>query len=229
MTAAAAGLTAISSMATRDVLAELAAMYRRSGADIALEAVAGVEAARRIRTGEAFDVAILADEAMASLESEGRVVRGSRVAVAASEVAVAVREGVALPDIGSEAGVRDAVLAASRIGYSTGPSGTYLMRLFEGWGIAESIRSRIVQAPPGVPVGKLVASGEVDIGFQQLSELVHLPGIRVVGTLPAPIRITTIFSGGLCATSIQPSAARAWLSFIATQGEDVKRRHGMEP
>ena len=218
-------------MATREVLAELAGLYRRkAGSGVAIESIGGVEAARRIRAGEPFDVAVLADEAMSALESEGRVVRGTRVAVATSGVAVAVRAGVAPPDIGTQDAVRKAILQASSIGYSTGPSGVHLARLFERWGIAEAIKSRTVQPPPGVPVASLVASGQVEIGFQQFSELVHQAGIDVVGTLPPEIQVTTTFSAGLCATSTQHEAARAWLVFITSpQSDDVKRRHGMEP
>ena len=218
-------------MATREVLADLARSYRsKSGTVVTIESVGGVEAARRIRAGEAFDIAVLADEALVSLESEGRVVAGTRAGMAASGVAVAVRAGAPLPDIRTGDAVRKAVLEASSIGCSTGPSGVQLGRLFERWGIAEAISSRIVQAPPGVAVATLVASGQVEIGFQQLSELVHMPGIEVVGALPPEIQVTTIFSAGVCATSRHQEAARAWLSFIASlESGDAKRRHGMEP
>ena len=218
-------------MATREVLADLARAYRsKSGTVVTIESVGGVEAARRIRAGEPFDIAILADEAMVSLESEGRVIAGTRAGMAASGVAVAVRAGAPLPDIRTGDAVRKAVLDASSIGYSTGPSGVHLARLFEGWGIADTIRSRVVQAPPGVPVGTLVASGQVEIGFQQLSELVHMAGIEVVGALPPGIQVTTIFSAGVCATSSQREGASAWLTFIASpENDEAKRRHGMEP
>jgi molybdate transport system substrate-binding protein len=231
VTASGTKLTGISSMATREVLADLAAAYRSaSGIEVAIESVGGVDAARRIRAGESFDMAVLSDDVIGSLESESRVVPGTRVAVAASGVAVAVRAGAPLPDIGSGDAVRRALLEASGIGYSTGPSGTHLARLFERWGIAETIRSRIVQAPPGVAVATLVASGQVQIGFQQLSELIHKPGIHVVGVLPPEIQVTTLFSAGVCATSTQAEAARAWLAFIASpESEGAKRRHGMEP
>lgn len=224
-------VAALSSMATRDVLADLAEAWRhKAGVDIALQSIGGVDAARRVRAGEAFDVVILADDALAALESEGRVIAGSRVGVAASGIAVAVRAGATTPDIGTEEGVRLAVLAAMSIGYSTGPSGVQLARLFERWGIADAIRSRLVQPPPGTAVGTLVASGQVEIGFQQLSELVHLSGIRVVGMLPPGIQVTTLFSGAVCAASVAPEAARAWLAFIAShEAADAKRRHGMEP
>ena len=126
--------------------------------------------------------------------------------------------------------LKSAVLAASSLGYSTGPSGVELAKLFERWGIADAIKARIVQAPPGVPVGSLVADGKVELGFQQLSELMHLPGIDVVGPLPAPVQIITTFSAGLSATSTQPEAVQAMLDFmISPAAAEAKRRNGMEP
>ena len=132
--------------------------------------------------------------------------------------------------IESEAAVRDAILAARSIGYSTGPSGSHLTRLFERWGIAETIAPRIVQAPPGVAVGSLIASGEVELGFQQLSELMHLPGIDVIGPLPPAIQSVTTFSAALCATSVHADAARAFMAFLASvQTASAKLAQGMEP
>jgi len=122
------------------------------------------------------------------------------------------------------------VLAARSIGVSTGPSGAALIRLFERWGIAPEVRGRTVTAPPGVPVGTLVGSGDVELGFQQLSELIHLGGIDVLGMLPPPIQIVTTFSAAVGAAARQPEAARALLAFLAsTATADAKRRHGMEP
>ncbi len=224
-------ITGISSMATRGVLAELASAYaQRSGHEVAIEAVGGVDAARRVQAGEAFDAVFLAADAIDKLITSGPVRAGSRVDLVRSAVAVAVREGAPRPDLGSEAAVRQAVQAAHSISYSTGPSGVYLTQLFARWGIADEIRRRLVQAPPGVPVGSLVARGEVELGFQQLSELMHVDGITVVGTLPADISFITTFSGAVCATSAQPDAARALLDFLAApETAAVKRRHGMDP
>ena len=221
----------ISSMATKQVLADLIALYRQAHPDtvIELESVGGVDAAKRVQAGEAFDIVALASNAVAQLTTDGKVVAGSTVDVVRSGVALAVRRGAPHPDIGSEAAVKQAVLAARTLGYSTGPSGVQLAKLFERWGIAEQIKDRIVTAPPGVPVGSLVAQGEVELGFQQLSELMSLEGIDVLGPLPAQIQIITTFSAGLATASTQPEAVRALLAFLVSPATaPTKQRNGME-
>ncbi|HEX9812261.1 MAG TPA: substrate-binding domain-containing protein [Burkholderiales bacterium] len=226
-----ARISGISSMATRRVLAELAGAYRqRSSVVVVFESVGGVDAAKRVQAGEPFDVVVLAADAIDELVAAGRVVADSKADLVRSPVAIAVRKGSPRPDIGSEDALRRAVLSARSLGYSTGPSGAALTKLFERWGIADAVRSRIVRAPPGVPVGQLVANGEVELGFQQHSELMHVNGIDVLGPMPASIEIVTTFSGGLCVTSIQPEAVRALLAFMRSPAAvDAKRRHGMEP
>ena len=218
-------------MATRQVLAELVSAYgQRAPGGIAIEAVGGVDAARRVQAGEAFDVVVLASDAIDKLIASGHLRPGSRVDLVRSGVAVAVRAGAALPDLSSEAAVRAAVLAAPSVSCSTGPSGVALGQLFERWGIAAEIAGRMVQAPPGVPVGALVARGEVALGFQQLSELLHVEGISVAGPLPPAIQIVTTFSAGIPVGTARADEVRALLDFMASpEADDAKRRQGMEP
>ena len=220
----------ISSMATRQLLAELVASYQEVVlCDIAIEAVGGVDAAKRVRAGEPFDVVVLSSEAIDQLIATGHIDPASKVNLVNSGVAVAVKAGTIAPDISSEAALKAAVLAAKTISYSTGPSGVAIANLFERWGIAEQIASRVVQAAPGVPVGSLVAKGEVELGFQQLSELIHLEGIHSVGPLPPEIQITTTFSAGVCTTSKQAAAVRDLLAFMTSPDAiPAKLRQGME-
>ncbi|WP_118178389.1 substrate-binding domain-containing protein [Paraburkholderia phosphatilytica] len=227
----AATIRGISSMATRHVLTELTGNFQaQSGQPVAIESVGGVDAARRVSHGEPFDFVALASDAIDKLAAAGHLDASTRVDVARSGVAIAIKAGTPRPDATSENGVRDAVLAARSIGYSTGPSGAHLTRLFERWGIAGTIAPRIVQAQPGVPVATLIARGEVELGFQQLSELVNMPGIDIVGPLPDGIQLLTVFSAALTHTSQHADAARAFLAFLAsTDTAAVKLRHGMEP
>ncbi len=224
-------ITGISSMAMRAVLGELCDAYeRKSGQQVAVVAVGGVDAARRIADGEAFDFVVLSADAIERLAAGGYVDPESRTDLARSGVAIAVAAGAPRPDVGSEAALRDAVLRARSIGYSTGPSGAHVVSLFQRWGIANVIAPRFVQAPPGAPVGMLVARGDVELGFQQLSELMHVAGIDVVGPLPPEIQVATVFSAAACTVSKRGAAARALLAFLASPEADaVKRAQGMEP
>lgn len=221
----------LSSMATREVLSELIARYEQDhGQKVVLESGGGVDVARRVQAGEAVDVVVLAGAAIDKLMLDGRLLQGSRVDIARSGIGMAVRAGAARPDIGSGEAVKAAVLAARSLGYSTGPSGNYLVQLFERWGITAQVAARIVQAPPGVPVASLVASGEVALGFQQLSELMHVPGIEVLGALPDEIQSITVFCGGLSAGSARAAPARELLAFLSDDAAAAsKRAHGLEP
>ena len=224
-------LKLLSSMATRELLAELAKGCERDlSQSVVSEAAGGVDVAKRVQAGELVDIVALAANVIDKLISEGRLLTGSRVDLVKSGIGVAVRTGARRFDISSENAVRDAVAAASTLSYSTGPSGLYLQQLFERWGILQTIQRRIVVPPPGVPVGSLVAKGQCELGFQQMSELINLAGIDVLGSLPDSIQMLTVFSAGISTTSQSPDAARRVLSYMASPATaDLKRRLGMEP
>ena len=217
-------------MATRQLLTQLCARWEDLSRGAArFESVGGVDAARRVQAGEAFDVVVLASDAIDKLLAAGCLVSGSRVDLVRSGTSVAVPAGAPWPDISSEDAVRSAVLAARSVSYSTGPSGVALAQLFERWGVADAIRDRLVMPPPGTPVGALLARGEVALGFQQLSELIHVPGIAIVGSLPPAIAIDTVFSGAVCQGTLRAADVRALLAFMASpETASVKREQGMQ-
>lgn len=224
-------LTLISSMATKALLADLVAEYARRNPEVAVSvtSVGGVDAAKRVVAGEAFDIVALASDAIEKLAASGHVQGGTRVDMVRSAVAVAIPAGASRPDLSTEAALKAAVLAAPTLGYSTGPSGVQLARLFERWGIAAEIAPRIVTPPPGVSVGSLVAKGEVALGFQQRSEMMGVDGIEVIGGLPEAVQIVTTFSAARASVSTQSEAVQAFLQFLASPDTaDLKRRHGME-
>ena len=218
-------------MATRLVLAELVdGFQQRTGIRAVIESVGGVDAAKRVQAGEAFDFVVLASDAIDKLVASGHVRAGSKVDFARSGIAVAVRADAPQPDISTEAALREAVRAAQSVSYSTGPSGVAVAKLFERWGMTQEIQSRLVQAPPGVPVGGLVARGEVALGFQQLSELMHLEGIVVLGPLPVAIQVTTTFSAGVCTGSLQAGAVQAlWAYLRSADAAAALLSNGMSP
>lgn len=223
-------LKLLSSMATRELLNDLTAQYERSaGQPVTAEAAGGVDVAKRVRAGESVDVVVLSNTATDSLIAAGSLLPDSRIDLVRSGVAIAVRTGASQPDVASAEAVKRAVLNAKTLSYSTGPSGVYLEKLFERWGILQEIRGRIVVPPPGIPVGSLVASGAVELGFQQLSELMTLPGIEVIGPLPPEIQTITVFSGGVSSGCDRPELGRALLDYLASPSTAaVKRQFGME-
>lgn len=225
-------ITGISSMATRQILAELSGAYRqKTGRSVAIESVGGVDAAKRVRAGEKFDVVVLADDAMKKLEAEGFLKSGSRAGFAQSPIAIAVRSGTSRPDLTSEATIKAAVLTAQSVGYSTGPSGTHVLKLLEKWSIDPKNSSKVIQAPPGVPVAELIARGEVELGFQQMSEFLDFKEkLEVAGLLPPEIQSVTLFACGVAAQTDNVAGARDLVGYLTSAETDVaKRRHGMEP
>jgi len=188
----------------------------------------------RLARGEAADVVILDGGAADELGRRGLLRADSKIDLARSLIGMVVRAGAAKPDIGSVEGLRSTLLAAKSIAYSDSGSGTYLSTtLFPKLGVADQIagKSRKVRGPPsGEPVAQVVARGEAEIGFQQVSELIHVPGISFVGPLPAEVQPMIFFSGALTSTAGQPEAAVALIRFLASsEAASVISKAGLMP
>ena len=224
-------ITGLSSMATRRILADLARDYESdNGIEVDIRSMGGVEAAKLARAGEPVDFVVLAKKVMQGLEAEGWVAPGSIEDFARSEIAIAAPAGSPGLAIGSEQAVRQTILEARRVCYSTGPSGDHLRALCEKWDFVESVLKHALVAPPGTPVASLVARGDADLGFQQLSELIGQPGIKVLGPLPPEIQSVTVFSAGVASRAAAPETARVFVAYLASADADAaKRRHGMTP
>jgi molybdate transport system substrate-binding protein len=186
--------------------------------------------AKRISGGEVVDIVLIAAPNIDKLIAEGKLVSGSRTDFAKSGVGMAVRTGLPKPDISSAEAVKRAVLAANSVAYSSGPSGFHVADLFKRMGIADQIKGKVRQPPSGVQVGELVARGEADLGFQQISELLHVKGIDYLGPLPPEIQNITIYSAGLHAAAPAPDAAKALVkSLTSPQALPILKKIGMEP
>jgi molybdate transport system substrate-binding protein len=174
----------------------------------------------RLARGETADIVILDGGAADELVKRGVVRAGSKVDLARSQIGMVVRSGAAIPDIGSVEAFRKMLLAVKSIGYSDSASGTYLSTtLFAKLGIAEQVagKSRKVRGPPsGEPVAAVVARGEVEVGFQQVSELIHVPGVSFVGAIPAELQPGHSFAGAITSTARRPDAALALLRFLTS-------------
>lgn len=224
-------LRALTSMAPREVLVEAAALYRREAATrIEVQSAGGIDVARRIATGEAVDIVVLASDAIDKLIAAEKLLSAGRIDLMASDIAIGVPAGSSLPDVSDEQALQTLLLEAESVSYSTGPSGQYLERLFERWGIVDQIRERIIIAPPGVPVAALIATGKAALGFQQLSELISVPGVAVAGLLPAAVQLRTTFCAGISPACEDFDEARRFLRFAASDAlNETKKRLGMAP
>ncbi|MFF7456573.1 substrate-binding domain-containing protein [Kitasatospora sp. NPDC008115] len=219
----------LSSMATRPVLADLSEHLRHTcGIPVRFESAGGVEVARRVREGAGADLLVLAAGALAELAEEGHLLGGTARPLWVSQVVAAVPDGAPVPALDSESDLRAALLSATGIAYSTGPSGTALVELITRLGLTGTLSGRLVQAPAGVPAGSLLPSGRADLAFQQRSELTDLPGVVVVGPLPGDTAISSVFSGGVLASSGRADRAREVLDLLGSDAASgIARARGM--
>jgi molybdate transport system substrate-binding protein len=184
----------------------------------------------RINGGEVADIVILGAPTIDKLIAEGKLAAGSRADIAKSGIGIAVRFGLPKPDISSSDAVKNAMLAANSIAYSTGPSGIYIADLVKKMGIADQVKEKMKQTKSGVPVGEVLARGEADLGFQQVSELQHVKEIQFVGPLPPDIQTVTVYSAGMHNAAAAPDAAKALVKFLKTPEAALAiKKMGMEP
>jgi molybdate transport system substrate-binding protein len=215
----------------REFYAELVPQFEKAtGHKVATVWGGNVDVVKRVGGGESVDLVIMSRDALEELIRLGKIVPDSRVDVAKSGVGVAVRAGAPKPDISSGEAVKKALLAAKSIAYSSGPSGVYMAGLIQRMGIADEVKSKIKQIPPGEAVGDLIARGEAEIGFHQVSELLPVKGIDIVGPLPPDIQQITVFSAGLHVGAKEADAAKALIAFLTTPAAaTVIKKHGMDP
>jgi molybdate transport system substrate-binding protein len=219
----------IASNAVREPYRELVPVFEKAtGHRVTIDWGGTVDIVRRVGAGEVADIVIIPAGRIDDFVKQGLLV--GRIDLARSGVGVAVRAGAPRPDVSSAAALRNTLLAARSIVLSSGPSSVYLPTLFQKMGIAEQIKSKIIQIGPGLPVGEAVARGEGEIGFTQISELMSVKGADYLGPLPADVQFITVFSAGLHAAAPAPDAARALIKFLTTpDAAPVLKRHGMEP
>jgi molybdate transport system substrate-binding protein len=221
----------LSSIATREAYLELVPQFERASGHKVSTTWAGTTAImQRMAAGERYDLVMISSSELEELTRQGKIVSGSRADLAKSGIGIAVRAGAPRPDVGSSAALKQALLAAKTVGYTSGPSGVYMAALIERMGIAAEVKPKHRTVPSGGTVGTIVASGDAEIGFQQVSELVHIAGIDYIGPLPSDVQCITVFSCGLQTGAPQPEAAKALVAFLTTPAAvAVMQKHGLEP
>jgi molybdate transport system substrate-binding protein len=225
----AAEINVLSSQAIKEAYLAFAPEFERvSGHKLSTTWNGTVDILKKLRAGETFDMVILVTPSMDEMIKEGRIAADSRVDLVRSGIGVAVPTGAPKPDLSSAETIKRALLGAEKgVGYSSGPSGVFLQDLFRRWGIADRIKQ--TQTPPGTPVGSLIARGDVDLGFQQVSELLLYPGIQYAGALPADMQHVSVFAGGVHSAAKHPDAARELIRFISSPAAlPYIRKTGME-
>jgi molybdate transport system substrate-binding protein len=229
--ASASEMTLLSVGAAREIIVELIPEFEKnSGHKVVATWSGSANVKERIAAGETYDLVVVGVPVIDAFIKEGKIVAGSRVDLFKSGVGVAVRAGAPKPDIGSSEGLKQTLIAARSVGYSSGPSGDHLLSLIERMGISDRVKPKLKQVSSGVRIGTMIAGGEVEIGFQQISELIHAPGLDYLGPLPPDVQLTTVYSSGILSGAKQPEAAKTLVKFLTTPAAGpVIRQHGMEP
>lgn len=227
----AATIQVMSSNALKGPFLELVPLYEKTSGNKVLFIWGGTEGlTKRVAEGEVADVVILARPNIDKLIQNRHLAEDSRTDIVKSRIGVAIRAGLPKPDISSAEAIKIAVLEAKSVGYSSGPSGFYIAELFNKMGIADQIKDKVKQPESGVQIGDLMARGEVDLGFQQVSELLHVKGIDFLGPLPAEIQNVTVFSAGLHVSARAPEEGKGLIKFLTgTEAAAIIKKSGLEP
>jgi molybdate transport system substrate-binding protein len=228
--AQAAEVKVLASGAVKEAATELFPQFEKaSGNKIAVTWAGTVDIKKKIAAGEVFDLVIVASPEVDGFIKDGKFVAGSKVDLVKSAVGVAVKAGMPKPELASGDDLKKALLAAKSVGYSTGPSGVYMQSLFEKMGIADQIKAKAKVAGPGIPVASVLRSGEAEIGFQQVSELIHEQGIDFLGPIPADVQNITVFSSGVPSGAKAQIEAKALQKFLtAPAAAPIIKKHGLE-
>jgi molybdate transport system substrate-binding protein len=227
----AAEINVLSTQATEEAYRELIPQFEKAtGHKVTTVFTGTLGAQKRLADGESYDMIIMSAPSIDAQTKAGKVIAGSRIDIAKSGVGVGVPKGAPKPDISTTEALKKTLLAAKSIGYSPGPSGVYMVSLFEKLGLADQVKDKLKQTPTGVFVGTIIASREVELGFQQVSELSNFPGVDYVGPLPADVQNTTVFSAGMIVDAKEAEAAKALVKYLTSPeaGSAFKKR-GMEP
>jgi len=221
----------LSSIATREAYLELVPQFEKASGHKVTTAWSGTTAIMKTMAagGEQHDLVVISSTEMDELMKQGKVVAGSRADLSKSGIGIAVRAGAKRPDVSTPDALKKALLAAKTVGYTSGPSGVYMAGLVERMGIAAAVNAKFRSVPSGGTIGTIVASGDCEIGFQQVSELVHIPGVDYIGPLPAEVQRVTVFSIGLQTGAPNPGPAKALVAFLTTPAAvAVMQKHGLE-
>jgi molybdate transport system substrate-binding protein len=226
----AAEMTMRSSNGVREAFIELIPQFEKAtGHRVVVTWDGTLNIRKRIDSGDVADLVVMPAADVDAMIASGGLAPGSRVDLAKSIIGVAVRAGVAKPDLSSSDSLRRAMLAAPSIVISSGPSGVHLLELLEKQGILGTLRPKITQLPSGQSVGEALARGEGDLGFQQVSELLHVKGITYIGPLPTDIQKVTVFAGGIPRTAQDAGLARELLTFLRNpRNAAVLKKAGLE-
>jgi molybdate transport system substrate-binding protein len=232
-TAFAAEVKVMSTVALTPAFGELTQKYQSSGnqLNIVFGTIASLK--KRIDAGETADVMILSRPVLDDLQTQGKIVQGSVANFGKSYVAIGIRVGAVLPDIGTAEKLKAALLATKSVSYADpakgGASGIYFAKVLDRLGIADQMKSRTILVP-GAEAGEIVAKGDAEMGVAQASELASVPGIKVVGPLPGDLNSEIVFAVGIGSTSTDLAAAKSLIELLTGPvGAAILKSKGMDP